>query len=208
VPLRIANSSNQRLGPDTNSVTSAASGKSEPSAPGSAALSISTAKLDGTNAPIIDIGTPLSAESIQGFIRLVGVPSSANPDNVDTVVVHSTTLNAPKPTIPSLSPTSASSYLVDVIATENEDPFTLEAFDALMKHCAEKGKDFILARVTTVDPNDESKFYYSYYMAHHVNKVLFRTQPEEGLLHRMKAKNVRNPNIHHNCTSSSINIKC
>ncbi|KNE66233.1 hypothetical protein AMAG_10472 [Allomyces macrogynus ATCC 38327] len=41
-------------------------------------------------------------------------------------------------------------------------------------------------------PNDETKFYYSYYAAHHINKVLFRTQPEEGLLHRMKAKNPLN----------------
>ena len=55
---------------------------------------------------------------------------------------------------------------------------------------AEKNKDFIVARVTTVDPHDEQRFYYSYYAAHHINKVLFRTQPEEGLLHRMKAKNV------------------
>ncbi|KAI9221017.1 hypothetical protein BC828DRAFT_347697 [Blastocladiella britannica] len=80
--------------------------------------------------------------------------------------------------------------MVDIIDAENEDPFTLEPFESLLELCAEKGKDFILARVVTVDPHDEHKFYHSYYAAHHINKVLFRTQPEEGLLHRMKAKNV------------------
>ncbi|KAI8621350.1 hypothetical protein BC830DRAFT_1039243, partial [Chytriomyces sp. MP71] len=50
---------------------------------------------------------------------------------------------------------------------------------------------FLLARVVTVDPQEETRFYYSY-SAHHINKVLFRTQPEEGLLHRMKAKNPLN----------------
>ena len=81
--------------------------------------------------------------------------------------------------------------VVDVLDALNEDPFTLECFESLLRVHAEKGKDFILARVTTVDPADETRLYYSYYAAHHINKVLFRTQPEEGLLHRMKAKNVR-----------------
>jgi len=53
-------------------------------------------------------------------------------------------------------------------------------------------KDFIISRVKTADPNDENKFYYSYYAAHHINKVIFRTQPEQSLLHRMRAKNVNN----------------
>ena len=50
----------------------------------------------------------------------------------------------------------------------------------------------ILFSVTTRDPQDESKLYYSYYAAHHINKVLFRTQPDQGLLHRMRAKNPMN----------------
>ncbi|KAJ3362179.1 hypothetical protein GGF31_001802 [Allomyces arbusculus] len=127
------------------------------------------------------------------FIRIVGVPSAANdPSLVDTVVIHSANITSPAPAVPALSPTSAAKYLVDVIDAENEDPFTLEPFEALLRLCADQGKDFILARVTTADPNDETKFYYSYYAAHHINKVLFRTQPEEGLLHRMKAKNPLN----------------
>lgn len=80
--------------------------------------------------------------------------------------------------------------IVDVIDAENEDPFTLESFYTLLQLHIQANKDLILARVTTVDPSNESKLYYSYYAAHHINKVLFRTQPEEGLLHRMKAKNV------------------
>ncbi|CAG8679666.1 22534_t:CDS:2 [Cetraspora pellucida] len=77
-----------------------------------------------------------------------------------------------------------------------EDPFTLETFETLIQQHAEKDKDFILARVTTADPSDNSKIYNSYYSGHQINKVLFRTQPEQGLLHRMKAKNpLNNMNI-------------
>jgi len=73
-----------------------------------------------------------------------------------------------------------------------KDPFTLETFISLIMLYVKKKKDFIIARVKTVDPNDENKFYYSYYAAHHINKVIFRTQPEQSLLHRMRAKNVNN----------------
>lgn len=83
--------------------------------------------------------------------------------------------------------------LIDVIdAKETEEPFTLEVFEDLVKMHLERNKDFILARVTTIDTVDPNRFYYSYYAAHHINKVLFKTQPEEGLLHRMQAKNPLN----------------
>jgi hypothetical protein len=82
---------------------------------------------------------------------------------------------------------------VDVIdAKETEEPFTLETFDDLVRMHLEKDKDFILARVTTMDNIDPDRFYYSYYAAHHINKVLFRTQPALGLLHRMQAQNPLN----------------
>ncbi|KAF9433068.1 hypothetical protein BGZ76_009927 [Entomortierella beljakovae] len=84
------------------------------------------------------------------------------------------------------------SIVVDELDALNEDPFTLDSFENLMRMHASKNKDFILARVTTQDPNDESKLYHSYYGAHQINKVLFRTQPDEGLLHRMKARNPLN----------------
>lgn len=79
--------------------------------------------------------------------------------------------------------------VVDELDAMDEDPFTLDSFENLMRmHASEK--DFIIARVTTQDPNDGEKHYHSYYGAHQINKVLFRTQPDEGLLHRMKARNV------------------
>ncbi|KAG0206905.1 hypothetical protein BGX28_001774 [Mortierella sp. GBA30] len=81
---------------------------------------------------------------------------------------------------------------IDQLDALDEDPFTLDSFENLMRLHANKGKDFILARVTTQDPNDSTKHYHSYYGAHQINKVLFRTQPEEGLLHRMKARNPLN----------------
>ncbi|CAG8553333.1 10180_t:CDS:2 [Funneliformis caledonium] len=77
-----------------------------------------------------------------------------------------------------------------------EDPFTLESFDTLIQQHAEKNKDFIIAKVSTVDPLDELKYYHSFYSGHQINKILFRTQPDQGLLHRMKAKNpLNNMNI-------------
>ncbi|KAF9143705.1 hypothetical protein BG015_000347 [Linnemannia schmuckeri] len=82
--------------------------------------------------------------------------------------------------------------IVDELDAMDEDPFTLDSFENLMRMHASKGKDFIIARVTTQDPNDAEKHYHSYYGAHQINKVLFRTQPEEGLLHRMKARNPLN----------------
>ncbi|KAI7829699.1 hypothetical protein BC939DRAFT_378677, partial [Gamsiella multidivaricata] len=81
---------------------------------------------------------------------------------------------------------------MDELDALDEDPFTLDSFENLMRMHASKGKDFILARVTTQDPNDDTKLYHSYYGAHQINKVLFRTQPDEGLLHRMKARNPLN----------------
>ncbi|RKO99439.1 hypothetical protein CXG81DRAFT_1501, partial [Caulochytrium protostelioides] len=85
-----------------------------------------------------------------------------------------------------------SDVLVDVIDASSEDPFTLESFQSLARLHALAGKDFLIARVVTLDPDDPSREYFSYYAAHHINKILFRTQPEQGLLHRMRAKNPLN----------------
>lgn len=91
---------------------------------------------------------------------------------------------------------SAKDQVVGTIDASDEDPFTIESFENLIQLHTEKGKDFIIARVATVEANSledltgSEHLYYSFYAAHHINKVLFRTQPSEGLLHRMKAKNV------------------
>ena len=87
-------------------------------------------------------------------------------------------------------PSPQPAEVIDILDANDEDPFTLETFQDMLNLHSEKNIDFIIARVTTVDPGDDTRFYYSYYAAHHINKVLFRTQPLEGLLHRMRAKNV------------------
>lgn len=74
-----------------------------------------------------------------------------------------------------------------------EESFTLETFGGLLKAARAAEKDFIIARVTTLDPAaDKPQLFHSHYSAHHLNKILFRTQPEEGLLHRMKSRNPLN----------------
>ncbi|KAI9012759.1 hypothetical protein BC832DRAFT_261159 [Gaertneriomyces semiglobifer] len=124
------------------------------------------------------------------YIKLVGAPASGNDQPLQIDAVTGVPI---KPTPTSVGKElEAESTVIDVLEGRNEDPFTLEPFETLIQMHAEKDKDFIIARVTTVDPHDEARMYYSYYTAHHINKVLFRTQPEEGLLHRMKAKNPLN----------------
>lgn len=80
----------------------------------------------------------------------------------------------------------------ETLDASNEESFTLESFESLIRTARASGKSFLLARVTTVDPHNLTHLYYSYYAAHHINKVIFRTEPEEGLLHRMKSRNPLN----------------
>lgn len=144
----------------------------------------------------------LSFKTCTKFIKLKGVPKpvpsedpNSEPFPNETPLAVGTDGQPVKPTPAQAQAELAedpSQKIVDVLAAQNEDPFTLEPLESLMQLHAEKGKDFILARVATVDPLDENRFYYSYYAAHHINKVLFRTQPEANLLHRMKAKNPLN----------------
>ncbi|RKP07654.1 hypothetical protein THASP1DRAFT_16724, partial [Thamnocephalis sphaerospora] len=79
----------------------------------------------------------------------------------------------------------------------DDDPFTLESFGRLAAMHAERNKDMIVARVCTLDPRDGTRHSYFHYAAHHLNKVLFRTEPERGLLHRVRTKNpLSNNDIH------------
>ena len=89
---------------------------------------------------------------------------------------------------PSTDPMPDGEYL----DAANEETFTLDTFESLIRAARAKGRTFLLARVTTVDPNNLTRLYFSYYAAHHINRVIFRTQPEEGLLHRMKSRNPLN----------------
>lgn len=74
-----------------------------------------------------------------------------------------------------------------------EDIFTLETFKNLIMHSYRHGKSFILARVMTIDPGPNyAKCYWSDYAAHHINKILYRTELEKNLLHRMHCRNPLN----------------
>lgn len=80
-----------------------------------------------------------------------------------------------------------------ILDCDAEESFTLETFGNLIKAAKASDKDFIIARVTTLDPSDpKPHIYHSHYSAHQINKILFRTQPEEALLHRMKSRNPLN----------------
>ncbi|KAI8919853.1 hypothetical protein DFJ77DRAFT_538706 [Powellomyces hirtus] len=138
-------------------------------------------KLIGQPKPSIHSSCPSGDPEVLDIDPISGAPVKPTPASVVNAS-HNIHIPAPDP----------ATILIDVLEATNEDPFTLEPFESLIDMSVEKEKDFILARVTTVDPNDENRLYYSYYAAHHINKVLFRTQPEEGLLHRMKAKNPLN----------------
>lgn len=86
--------------------------------------------------------------------------------------------------------TSKSDLILDC---ETEESFTLESFGGLLKAAGAAKKDFIIARITTLDPSGpKPHLYHSHYSAHQINKILFRTQPEEALLHRMKSRNPLN----------------
>ncbi|KAJ3398197.1 hypothetical protein CcCBS67573_g05360 [Chytriomyces confervae] len=147
----------------------------------------------------LKITTPVSLLEITDgrLIQLVGLPpdtQEANPEEEDSPCLRDVRdIELPiKPPMVTMGVDDKGRPIVDVIDSMDEDPFTLDSYEKMIRMHAAKGKDFLLARVTTVDPQDETRFYYSYYSAHHINKVLFRTQPEEGLLHRMKAKNPLN----------------
>ncbi|KAF7682652.1 hypothetical protein TCON_2132 [Astathelohania contejeani] len=81
---------------------------------------------------------------------------------------------------------------VDIIDANEPETFTLEEFKKIIRDTRLEDKDFILARVTTPDPNDSSTLYNYYYIASEINKVLFKYESDRRLLHRMKARNPLN----------------
>lgn len=85
---------------------------------------------------------------------------------------------------------------VGYVDAQNEESFTLEAFESMIRFSYQKKKVFILARVTTCDPVDSNRLYHSFYYAPQINRVLFRTEKPTGahhaFLHRMHAKNPLN----------------
>lgn len=134
-----------------------------------------------------------STKKNPGLIRMIGAPVidfvEAKKQILEDVVATKINLDE----VPDLeSPIVPNTHDAEYLETSNEETFTLESFESLIHAARVAGKTFMLARVTTVDPNNLSRLYYSYYAAHHINKVIFRTQPEQGFLHRMKSRNPLN----------------
>lgn len=130
------------------------------------------------------------------ILRLVGMPppsTTDTPNNASTPGLASSpeALAFNQRAFPTLLKAElAATKCIDTVDATSEDPFTLESFEDMIQKHHEVGKDFIIARVYSIDDND--RIYTSYYSAHALLKVLFRTQPNEGLLHRMKATNPLN----------------
>ncbi|ELA42850.1 uncharacterized protein VICG_00165 [Vittaforma corneae ATCC 50505] len=87
---------------------------------------------------------------------------------------------------------SAESPKLDEIDANAHETFTLEEMRVLIMSYRKKNKDFLIARVTTPDPENNSLFYNFYYAAAEINRILFRYEPSRRLLHRMKVKNPLN----------------
>ncbi|KAM0681609.1 hypothetical protein GINT2_000122 [Glugoides intestinalis] len=90
------------------------------------------------------------------------------------------------------SSTSAESPKLDEIDANAHETFTLEEMRVLIMCYLKKNKDFLIARVTTQDPEDKNLLYNFYYAAAEINRILFRYEPSRRLLHRMKVKNPLN----------------
>jgi len=93
---------------------------------------------------------------------------------------------APNNTSSDLSPQ------IDEIDANAVETFTLEELRSLILNYRKKDKDFLIARVTTPDPDNGSLFYNFYYAAAEINRVLFKFEANRRLLHRMKVKNPLN----------------
>lgn len=92
---------------------------------------------------------------------------------------------------PNSTPSIEGAELDEINADENET-FTLEEMKKLILTYRKRDKDFLIARVTTPDPDDQSVFYNFYYAAAEINRVLFKFESSRRLLHRMRVKNPLN----------------
>lgn len=115
-----------------------------------------------------------SANRIDIYAKMAKIPSSIQ------------ILGAPNST------QSAESPKLDEIDANAHETFTLEEMRVLIMNYRKKNKDFLIARVTTQDPENNSVFYNFYYAASEINRTLFRYEPSRRLLHRMKVKNPLN----------------
>lgn len=105
------------------------------------------------------------AKSINSIVKLIGAPNNSTPGE--------------EPEMEELN-------------ANGTETFTLEEFRSLIIDCRKKNVDFIIARVTTPDPDDQSTLFNFYYAAAELNRVLFRFETERRLLHRMRVRNPLN----------------
>ena len=115
-----------------------------------------------------------SEAKVDVYSKLSKVPS--------TIQIYGAPESTPSTNIPKLD---------EIDATAHES-FTLEEMRVLVLNYKKKNKDFLIARVTTQDAEDNSVFYNFYYAASEINRILFRYEPSRHLLHRMKVKNPLN----------------
>jgi hypothetical protein len=108
------------------------------------------------------------SKSIDSVIRLTGTPNSSNSDENFRIEES------------------------EIISANSVETFTLEEFRTLIIESKIRNIDFILARVTTEDPNDPTILYNFYYTASEINRILYRSDSERHLHHRMIIRNPLN----------------
>lgn len=159
-------------------------------------------KETGTSISPID---STDASSTTQNIYLYGLPDRTPRDKVDlateekqaggsllqTPALRTSTMSTASESIPSDN-TSLNLPLINQFDSCDEEPFVLETFHDLISQHYLQGKHFIIARVKTRDRVDRNRVYYSFFAAHHLNKVLFRVDTRRACLHRMRASNPSN----------------
>ena len=93
---------------------------------------------------------------------------------------------------PSNNNTGSDLLQLDLIDADENEIFTLEAYKKLISEARKLDKEFILARVTTSDPNNSGDLFTYFYSAFEINKLLFKYESNRRLLHRMRVKNPLN----------------
>lgn len=127
--------------------------------------------------------------------------SEASPRTQDSVSLSTSTPSRPPRRIQRDGPPKPEDFewaLDHEMNLEDEEPFSLDTYLRLLRTHLLLGKDLIIARVQTQQSPPQASGYssrptfYSYYAAHPLNKLLFRTQIERGLIHRVQARNPLN----------------
>ncbi|OIR56870.1 MAG: uncharacterized protein A8A55_2378 [Amphiamblys sp. WSBS2006] len=77
-----------------------------------------------------------------------------------------------------------------VVGGETEESVSVVPFSVLVEEYTQKKKTLILACVTTCA--DRAPNIHSFYYAHNINKVIFRTEKKGRVLHRIRARNPLN----------------